>query len=133
MSTLAIRAALETALSAMSPSLETAWENVEFTPTPGTAYQRATLMFARPDDTESVGGRSREQGILQIDLMYPSNAGSGDALTRAELLRSTFARGTSFTSGGTTVTISHTPAVAQGMPDGDRYQVPVSIRFTAPI
>lgn len=132
MTIIAIRTALESALDAMTPALATAWENVEFTPTPGTEYQRASLLFAMPDDSE-IQGRAVERGIFQVDLLYPINNGTGDVAARAELLRQTFYPGRSLVSGATTVTIQKTPDIAPAHVDGDRYFVPVSIRFSAPI
>ena len=131
MSTVAIRAALETALAAISPTLSTAWENVDFTPpVTSTAYQRASLMFAQPDNT-SYGAGYRELGIMQIDLNYPQQSGPSAAYTRAELLRATFSRGTTFTSGGVSVVVDRTPEIMAGRNEGGRYVLPVRVRFFA--
>lgn len=128
----AIEAALQGAALAITPAIEPAWENLNFVPTPGTPYMRATTLLADPDDSE-IQGQPIERGIFQIDLLFPFNGGKGPALDHAELIRTTFKRGTSLVSGGTTVTIQKTPTVAPAQRDGDRYMVPVSIRFTAPI
>lgn len=133
MSNVAIRAALESALNGMSPSLSTAWENVNFTPTPGTAYQKANLLFAEPNNPEMGNNLKQELGIFQVTLMYPQNQGTALANARAELIRTTFHRAASFTSGGVTVTVEQTPQVAPGFSDGDRWAVPVKIRFFANI
>lgn len=125
-----VRAALETALNGMSPSLATAWESVAYTPTAGTAYQRVWLMPARPVNNE-ISANYREQGILQIDLCYPLNTGPAAAATRAELIRSTFKRGNSFTSSGVTAVISDVPEIRPGRIEGDRYVLQVDIRFYA--
>jgi hypothetical protein len=131
MSTVSIRAALETALAAVSPALATAWENVKLTPpVTSTAFQTATLMFAQPDNT-SYGSGYRELGILQVDLNYPEQSGSSAAYTRAELLRSTFIRGATFSSGGISVVIDRTPEIMAGRNQGGRYVLPVRIRFFA--
>lgn len=125
-----VRIALETALAAMSPALGTAWDNADYTPTVGTPYQQAHLMPAEPANPET-GGLVREQGILSVRLMYPLGAGPGTAETRAELIRSTFYRGASFTSGGVTTVIERTPEIAPGRAEDDRWVVPVRIRFYA--
>jgi hypothetical protein len=128
-----VRAALESALNGMSPALSTAWENHAFTPPAvSTPYQRAFLLAARPDN-QVFGSAYFEQGIFQIDLMYPQQSGSAAAAARAELLRSTFSRGASFTSGGVTVRISDTPEVMPGMNEESRYRITVKIRFFAQI
>jgi hypothetical protein len=131
MSAVLVRAALEVALAAMSPALATAWENAPYTPVAGTPYQRVTLLLAEPANLEMGSARYTEQGYLQISLAYPLNAGAGAATARAELIRSTFYRGASFTSGGVTVNIEKTPEIAPGRVEEDRYVIPVKVRFFA--
>lgn len=132
MSTVSIRAALETGLNSMTPALSTAWENVPFT-TPTSAYQVAHLMFAQPDNATIGHDYHQEIGMLQVDLMYPENTGSSAAYTRAELIRDTFYRGATFTAGGVSVIIERTPEIMPGTNDGGRYILPVRIRFFAGI
>lgn len=87
MSAIKIRAALETALNGMSPSLATAWENNAFAPPIATtAYQRAAVLFAEPDNQE-FGSSYMEQGIFQVTLCYPLQTGVGAAASRAESVR----------------------------------------------
>jgi hypothetical protein len=126
-----VRAALELGLSAIAPALATSWENRAFTvPAPSVPYQRATVLFAAPDNPE-IGGGYLERGFMQVDHCYPLGAGPGDAEARAELTRAAFPRGASFTSGGVTVLIIRTPEIAPGRPEPDRYVVPVKVRFEA--
>lgn len=127
-----IRAALETALNNMTPALSTAWENVEFTPTNGTPYQRAYLIFGEPNNQE-YGEHYQEMGLLQIDLCYPMLSGPAATDARFELIRATFKRGTSFTKNSTIVTINRTPHISPAYTDGDRFIRPVKIRFYANI
>ena len=70
---------------------------------------------------------------MQIKLMYPLQVGSVTAITRAELIRSTFYRGASFTASGVTVIIERTPEIGAGSVEGDRWAIPVKIRFFANI
>ena len=134
MSALLIRAALEVAIAAMTPPLSIAYENAPFTPVAGTAYQRATLLLNEPANDE-IGrpGMYRQDGIYQLDLAYPLNGGPGAATTRAELIRSTFYRGASFTASGATVHIERTPEIAPGRVEADRFIIPVRVRFYAHI
>ena len=125
MSITAIRATLETALDGMTPALATAWQNAPFTPVVGTPYQRASLLLAEPDNQEK-GAGFQEQGFLQVDLCYPQSVGANTAEARAELLRTTFKRGTSLANG---ILISHTPEIKPAYNDGDRFVIPVRIRF----
>jgi len=87
-------------------------------------------MLAEPENP-SFDKFHREIGYLQVNLAYPIHAGPKDAYTRAELIRAAFPRGKSFTSGSVTVTVQRTPAVDAGRVDGDRWFVPVKIRFFA--
>ena len=131
MSIRSIRTALETAINGMS-ALATAWENVPYTPVTGTPYQRVFLLVAQPDN-RVLGSNYTEQGILQVSLMYPINTGTNAAATRAELLRTTFKRGNTYSSGGITVLITKTPEIGTGTTDGDRFVIPVKIRWSADI
>jgi len=132
-SIVSVRTALETKLNAMTPSLSTAYENVPFTPVTGTAYQRAYLMPATPANPTMGDGYYREQGIFQVTLRYPLQAGPKTAADRAELIRAAFKRGTTLTSGTVSVIIERTPEIGQGRVDGDRWALVVRIRWFAGI
>ena len=132
MSVIAIRAALETALNAMSPALATAWENASFTPVNGTPYQEVHILFARPGNYE-FGSRHQEQGYVQVKLMYPQAVGTAVVGARAEMLRTTFKRGNTFLNGGVTTMVTGTPEVSAGRTEGDRFAVAVKIPFNANI
>ncbi|XAI96965.1 DUF4128 family protein [Synechococcus phage Ssp-JY42] len=132
MSLISIRAALETALDTVNPALATQYENAPFTPTPGTAYQAVNLLTAQPRNDE-VSRSHVEQGLFQITLRYPQNTGPAAAAARANLIRATFYRGASFTSGSVTVTVNRTPEILPAFTEGDRYVVPVRVPFEAPI
>lgn len=134
MSQVKIRAALETALAAMAPALSTAYENVPYTPPASSVpYQRVFLLFAEPDDPEAGHVLHVERGFMQINLMYPLGVGDATARARAKLIQDTFYRGCSFTSGGVTVSVERTPEAGQGTVDGDRWFIPVKVRFSAQI
>ncbi|UAL09106.1 phage tail terminator-like protein [Caulobacter segnis] len=127
-----IRAALETALAAMSPPLATAWENTAYTPTAGAPYQRVSMIFAEPVNTEY--GRGFQQGgMFVVSLCWPQGAGMADITVRVELLRSTFYRGAAFTADGLTTTVARTPLILAAILEGDRYVMPVQVPFLATI
>jgi hypothetical protein len=128
-----VRSALEIALYTMTPALATAWENQDFAPVAGTPYQEATLLPASPDNSTMGDGHYRERGILQITLKYPIGAGATAAMARAQLIRATFFRGASFTSGGVTTRIPSMPEIGRGMVVEDRWVLPVSIRYFADV
>lgn len=127
MSLVLIRQALELALNAMEPALPTAWENYAFTP-PVEAYQRAWVMPANPINTEN-SANYIEHGLFQVNLNYPELEGSADAVARAEMLRTCFKRGSTFTRGAIAVIVEATPAIAQAIQDSNRYIIPVRIPF----
>jgi hypothetical protein len=109
----------------------TAFENVAFSPPLlSVPYQQVFILFARPDNSE-FGSSHTELGYMQVNLKYPLQAGTSAIGARAELFRTTFARGNSFVSGGVTVNITDTPEIAQGVADGTMFSVPVKIRFSA--
>lgn len=129
MSTVLIRQALEVALNAITPLIATAFENVDFKPpSESLPYQIVHVLFARPDNQE-IGRSHQELGYLQVKLMYPIRTGSLAAMTRAELLRTTFYRGSSFTSGGVVVNITDTPEITPSGIEESRYSAIVKIRF----
>ena len=133
MSIASVRTALETKLNAISPALATAWQNVGYTPVTGTPYQACYLMPATPDNPTLGDGFYREQGILQVSLFYPLQAGPQTAEVRAELIRAAFKRGTAMTSGSVKVLVDRTPEIGQGRVDDDRWMIPVKIRWSAGI
>lgn len=131
MSVVAVRAALEIALNAITPALPTAWENAAFVPPANTLpYQAVFVLFGTPDNSEWGRGH-REIGYMQVTLKYPLQAGSAAAMARAMLIRTTFAKSTSFTNAGVVTTVHKTPAIGNGVPDGDRWSLPVKIPFYA--
>lgn len=132
MSVLKIRAALETALAAMTPALATAWENTTYTPVAGAPYQRVVMTFDIPVNAE-YGASFQQGGMFVVTLCYPQGAGPGDAAARVELLRAAFRRGASFTSDGLTTTVTRTPIILAATLEGDRYLVPVQVPFLATI
>ena len=125
MTALTVKTALETGLSAISTGFQTAWENVKFTPVTGIPFQRVNTLFADPDNPALGSSSYRELGIFQVSLFYPLNAGSLDALTRAQLIRDTFRRGQKFGS----VVIKNTPTISAGIINEDRYIVTIKARF----
>jgi hypothetical protein len=133
MSIVNIRAALETRLNAISPSIATAWESVPYTPVTGTPYQQVNLAVSDTQNPTLGDGMYRVIGFLQVLLCYPPGTGPKAASARAELIRNQFQRGLGLSSGGTDVLIDRTPTIAPAIIDGDRYRLPVTIYFSADI
>ena len=133
MSISSVRTALETKLNAMTPKISLAWQNVPFTPVTGTPYAACYLMPATPENPTLGDGYYREQGILQVSLFYPLQAGPQTAEIRADLIRATFSRGTAMTSGSVKVIVNRTPEIGQGRVDGDRWMIPIKVVWQAGI
>lgn len=131
MSIINIRAALETALNSVAPSIPTAWENSDFTPPANdTPYQRAYLLFAKPDNFEQ-GRNYAEIGLFHVNLKYPKSTGTNSISARCEILRELFHRGATFINSGTRVNVTLTPEIVSGPPEGDRFIMSVKIPFSS--
>lgn len=133
MSIAAIRAALEQGLAAISPSLETAYENTQYAPTAGTPYQRVALLRNEPDNRVHGAAMFFEVGILHVLLCYPPGTGPAAAEARAEAVRAAFKRGVRFEQSGVIVLITDTPKVSGGYQDEGRYCIPIHIKWQAQI
>lgn len=131
-----VRAALEVALFAMTPALATEWENQSFTkPAVGTPWQSVKFIFIPPDNSAMGSSYHQERGVMQVVLHYPAGTRVHAAAARAELIRTTFARGATFTNSGVTTLIEATPHIGQGMSDtlNNEWVLPVRVRFKADI
>lgn len=135
MSSQLIQAALETRLATLTPALATAYENTVFTPVTGVPYQRINMLVNRPVDHALTMDVTEERGIFQVSLFYPQGTGRGAAQARAELIKALFKPPLALINGAVKVELVKTVHVGGGMPDGDRWMVPVSIywqSFQAP-
>ena len=91
-----ISAALDTKLNtfAAANSVPVAWENLDYKPVVGTLFIRPTLL---PSDSQPTGlsyvSAIDHLGLYQIDILSPIDKGKGQAITMADLLVTSFARG----------------------------------------
>lgn len=112
----------------------TAWENMSFPKHAGQVpYQRVNLLPARPSNPTFGGNHYREIGIFQVTLVYPMQQGTGDVVARAELIRSTFPRGSSFSNGGIVVNLDRTPEIWPGAVAEESYMLPIRMSYWADI
>jgi hypothetical protein len=107
----------------------TAWENMQFNPVAGAPMQRVYLVPAKPENPSMGSAHTRELGHLYVILYYPVQQGTFDISTRAELLKSTFKRGASFTLDEITVHIPSTCVVTGGEPEDEFYIASVRIPY----
>lgn len=122
-----IQAALEQRLATLTPALATAYENATFTPVTGTPYQRINMLVNRPVDHAVTLDVTEQRGIVQVTLMYQQGTGRGAAQARAALIADLFKPPLTLTNGAVKVELVKTVHVGGGMPDGDRWMVPISI------
>lgn len=123
-----IKSAFETKLNTLTPTLQTSYENVPFTPTTGTPYQQIDFLWS-----ENVGQYINEKdylvkGICQIMLCYPSNKGMGDINARVQLLLDTFYFGSTLTKDNLKINISGVPEVRNLGLDNTDSRVKISVR-----
>lgn len=122
-----IRAALESRLNGMTPTLATAWENVPYSPTTGTPWQQVNLLVNTPVDHAINFDVGEQRGILQVVLYYPEGVGSATAAARAQAVATRFAPPQTLTSGGTKVEILSTAHIGTARAVDEWYAIPVSI------
>lgn len=88
-----VKAALESHLAATLPTTPIAWPNVDFEPTPGTAWVRPTT---KPGEafTAEIGtdGLSRRTGAFIVQVFATAENGAGDALVLAATLEAAYRR-----------------------------------------
>ena len=124
-----IRAALDTHLAAMAGAPTLTFEGDDFTPVPGVTYAAVALMPRRPANPTLSERLQDNGGIYQIGLKFPRGTDTGTMDALADALQLHFAAGTVLTAGIISVRIEGTPAIAGGFETGDRWMVPVSIRY----
>ena len=122
-----IKKALERRLNAITPSVPTGFENVEFDPPVGVMYQRCQFIIKKPQDPTLTVGFSRERLQLQVFITDMKGIGTNSVLARAELIRNTFAKGLSLVEAGTRIYVLETPHIGSVFPVQDRIIVPVMI------
>lgn len=132
MSVLKTQSGLIKHLNTLVPSLPTAYEGLSFTPPSGT-YQRVQFRVNQPDDPVLGVGYYRERIEMQIFVNAPTNKGTGEALARAELLRTHFKKGTTISEAGVLMHILQTPQISGTIAVGDRIICPVLIDVTAEV
>jgi len=124
-----IRAALDTHLAAMASVPPIAFEGEDYAPVAGTTYAKADLLPRSPDNPTLSERLQDNGGVYQIGLYFPRGTSTGVMDALAGAVQTHFAASTSLAAGIITVRIEGTPAIAAGFPTGDRWLVPVSIRY----
>jgi len=131
MSVLNIKAALETAIATISPSIPTVWENTTYIPIVDIPYQQVWFLDFLVNGYEINISSYQVNSFFQIDLMYPLLTGTGAVLLRAEQIKTLFKQGSSFVNNGQTVNIIQTPVIGGGKVENDRWKVIVKVYYSS--
>ena len=108
----------------------TAYENASFTK-PASAIAWAAIYHLPANQTElTLSTTNDNSGLVQIDLNYPKNAGSGAILAKADTILASFQRATILTHAGQKVQIT-TSDVSQGREVDGWYRVSLSVGYRA--
>jgi hypothetical protein len=129
MATQNILSAFLKALDEITPTIQTKKPNLTFAPTIGQPYQRVRLLPTAPENPTVGDDYHRENGIFEVILFYPIGNGTAAALTRAELIKNKFTRGTHLVQNGQVINILRTPYVGPEIEGPDYYAVPISIEY----
>jgi hypothetical protein len=132
MAIIQVKRAAERKLNILTPTVPTAWEGVSFTP-PDTIYQRVQFTIQSPDDPVLGTGFYRERMTMQVFVVGAANKGTSEVISRAELVRNHFKKGTVFTEDGVHIHVLRTPQVAGTSIASDRIICPVLIELVAEV
>lgn len=131
MSLAAIRSALIEGWLDGNFGLPTAYENVAFTPTAGTAYAAVHIVPSKPDvATMGTGGRDEHDGFMQVDLYYPTGAGDMPAVQKADDIYSYFHAGRTLAYQAQRVRVQITER-SQGRVENGWYRLTMTIYYRA--
>lgn len=111
----------------------TAAQNASFQVVTGVPYQLIHMTTFKPDEPTQGGGYYREHGVFQVTLVYPVGVGVGAITARAELIRSFFKKGQTFTNSGVVTVIPDTPEFGYLQGSSDDISMPVKIVYRADI
>ncbi len=124
-----IRASLTAqAKTAASFPTQVAYEDYFFQPTPGTPYARLTLIPSQSKPFSVDGGTSNTNGLFQVDIFCPAQAGTADAEARADNVMSVFRTGLRLAAGIDTIKIE-TSQRARAMVDASWIMIPVTVNW----
>lgn len=133
-----VRNALASRLVAVSPgaavpSASVAFENIAFTPTPGTRWYRTTFLPGMPVPYEmGAAPRGFHVGLFQVDIFDPPGQGDGVTQEEADRIAANFHSGLQLTNSGVVVQVTNAWAVRiPNQPDPEWYQMSVRIQWSA--
>lgn len=107
----------------------TGWPNRKFSPPDAQFHAYFSIDFGDIGVRSfGVGGTDGTEGFAQVLLCYPLGSGTVQTTRDIATLRQAYRAGTRLESGGTWLTI-RSCSPSPGVPDGEYYVVPVTIRW----
>jgi hypothetical protein len=126
-----ISGALITAFEGGDFGLPTAHENIDYDPTPGTAWAEVFIIPNQPTvGTLGAAGEDNHTGLMQIDLNYPPDSGSKAAIDKADEIRALFKAGSRFSYSGQLITVLSCGR-SRGVKAGGWFRVSMTINWYA--
>lgn len=116
-----------------SPALPLAYPDIAFDPAVSATdgkYLEASFFANRPK-WEGVRSGVMDQGLFQVMVHWPRNAGIIAPSEAAELVKAHFAKGTSLTSGSTTVKLTREPWAGSPLIGDHEVMIPVTVAWLA--
>jgi len=116
--------------TAVGPSATVVFENTPPVTPPRPYYKAFLLPGENETPTFGTDKRVRAVGIYQVNVVVDAGVGDGLAASLADEIMSAFYRGLTFVAGAAIITIEKSWRSA-GIPSGDHYSIPVSVRYWA--
>lgn len=111
-------------------SMPIAWPEVEFEP-PADGKYLSVQFFTNRLAWEGVSDGRQDQGLLQVDVVWPKNGGLIAPNQLAAQVEAHFPKGLRLSSGSARVKISREPWTASPLVEDDLVRIPVTISWTA--
>lgn len=127
-----MKKAAERRLATAFPTTQIAYENVKFE-APAAMYFRTQFVISPPEDPVFGDTYYRERLLFQVFVVDKVNAGTANALTVAEQIRTLFAKATTLQEAGTNMYVLTTPQVSGSIVASDRLIVPVVISLVGEV
>lgn len=115
-----------------SPALPISYPEMDeaFDPPADGKYLEARF-FSNVPAWEGISSGRLDQGLLVVGVVWPKNLGVIAPLEAAEEVRAHFAKGSTLTSGSTSVKLVRDPLIGSPLSEPDKLTIPVTISWTA--
>lgn len=127
-----IKRGCEKRLSGITPSIQIAFEGVNFT-APNAMYLKCQFRMSPPDDPVFGTGYHRERVQFQVFVVDPTGTGTTNAIAKAEVIRDLFTKGTTINEAGTPMYVLSTPSIQSAFISQGKVLVPILIDITAEV